>query len=111
MLRYVASVVTSWLLHESSYSRQTVGPVHPAVRPTRRTAIRRAPAEATACRAAPTRPRGSHPSWRDALTTYVRMTDVNPREVKLDMPVELTFRKMHDAGGTPNYYWKCTPVR
>ena len=35
----------------------------------------------------------------------------DPREVQLDMPVELTFRKMHDAGGTPNYYWKCTPVR
>jgi uncharacterized OB-fold protein len=42
---------------------------------------------------------------------YLQMTDANPREVKLDMPVELTFRKMHDAGGTPNYYWKCTPVR
>jgi 3-hydroxy-3-methylglutaryl CoA synthase len=42
---------------------------------------------------------------------YLQMTDVSPREVKLDMPVELTFRKMHDAGGTPNYYWKCTPVR
>jgi 3-hydroxy-3-methylglutaryl CoA synthase len=42
---------------------------------------------------------------------YLQMTDVNPREVKLDMPVELVFRKMHEAGGTPNYYWKCTPVR
>jgi len=26
------------------------------------------------------------------------------------MPVELTFRKVHE-GGTPNYYWKCTPIR
>ena len=42
---------------------------------------------------------------------YLQMTDVSPKEVKLDLPVELTFRKMHDAGGTPNYYWKCTPVR
>jgi uncharacterized OB-fold protein len=42
---------------------------------------------------------------------YLQMTDVNPREVKLDMPVELTFRKIHEAGGVPNYYWKCTPVR
>jgi 3-hydroxy-3-methylglutaryl CoA synthase len=42
---------------------------------------------------------------------YVQMTDVNPREVKLDMPVELTFRKIHEAGGTPNYFWKSTPVR
>ena len=42
---------------------------------------------------------------------YIQMTDVNPKEVKLGMPVELVFRKIHEAGGTPNYYWKCTPVR
>ena len=42
---------------------------------------------------------------------YIQMTDVNPREVKLDLPVELTFRKIHEAGGTPNYYWKVTPAR
>src|SRR5438477_2761064 len=42
---------------------------------------------------------------------YLQMTDAGPKEVKLDLPVELTFRKMHEAGGTPNYYWKCTPVR
>jgi len=42
---------------------------------------------------------------------YLQMTDVNPKEVKLDLPVEFTFRKMHEAGGTPNYYWKCSPVR
>ena len=37
---------------------------------------------------------------------YVQMTDVAPKEVKLGMPVELTFRKIHEAGGTPNYFWK-----
>ncbi len=42
---------------------------------------------------------------------YLQMTDVAPKEVTLKMPVELTFRKIHEAGGTPNYYWKCTPVR
>lgn len=42
---------------------------------------------------------------------YLQMTDGNAKEVKLDLPVELTFRKIHEAGGTPNYYWKCTPVR
>jgi hydroxymethylglutaryl-CoA synthase len=42
---------------------------------------------------------------------YLQMTDVDPKEVKLAMPVELTFRKIHDAGGTPNYFWKSTPVR
>ena len=42
---------------------------------------------------------------------YIQMTDVNPKEVKLGMPVELTFRKIHEAGGTPNYFWKSTPLR
>ncbi len=42
---------------------------------------------------------------------YLQMTDVNPKEVKLGMPVELTFRKIHEAGGTPNYFWKSTPLR
>src|SRR6266850_2063045 len=47
----------------------------------------------------------------DGARLYLQMTDASPKEVKLDLPVELTFRKMHEAGGTPNYYWKCTPVR
>ncbi len=42
---------------------------------------------------------------------YLQMTDVSPKEVKLAMPVELTFRKIHEAGGTPNYFWKSTPIR
>jgi hydroxymethylglutaryl-CoA synthase len=42
---------------------------------------------------------------------YIQMTDVDPKEVKLAMPVELTFRKIHEAGGTPNYFWKSTPLR
>ena len=42
---------------------------------------------------------------------YLQMTDASPREVKLELPVEFTFRKIHEYGGTPNYFWKCTPVR
>ncbi|GIW41869.1 MAG: hypothetical protein KatS3mg076_2446 [Candidatus Binatia bacterium] len=42
---------------------------------------------------------------------YLQMTDANPKEVRLDLPVEFTFRKIHEYGGTPNYFWKCTPVR
>lgn len=41
---------------------------------------------------------------------YMQMTDGSPEEVKLGLPVELTFRKIHEAGGTPNYFWKCTPI-
>jgi hydroxymethylglutaryl-CoA synthase len=42
---------------------------------------------------------------------YLQMTDVSAKELKLDLPVEFTFRKIHEYGGTPNYFWKCTPVR
>jgi len=42
---------------------------------------------------------------------YLQMTDVSPRELKLDLPVEFTFRKIHEYGGAPNYFWKATPVR
>jgi len=47
----------------------------------------------------------------DGARLYLQMTDANPKEVKLDLPVELVFRRIHEAGGTPNYYWKCTPLR
>jgi 3-hydroxy-3-methylglutaryl CoA synthase len=42
---------------------------------------------------------------------YLQMTDASPKEVKLELPVEFTFRKIHEYGGTPNYFWKCTPLR
>jgi hypothetical protein len=41
---------------------------------------------------------------------YLMMTGAKPSEVKLDMEIELSFRKMHEAGGKPSYYWKSTPV-
>jgi hypothetical protein len=30
--------------------------------------------------------------------------------VKLELPVEYVFRKIHDAGGKPNYFWKASPI-
>jgi hypothetical protein len=33
------------------------------------------------------------------------------QEVRCDLPVEFVFRKIHESGGKPNYFWKCTPVR
>ncbi|MEA2624585.1 MAG: hydroxymethylglutaryl-CoA synthase [Candidatus Binatota bacterium] len=47
----------------------------------------------------------------DGARLYVQMTDAAAADVRLEMPVELTFRKIHEGGGTPSYYWKCTPVR
>ena len=39
------------------------------------------------------------------------MTDRDPEQLKVGMPVELTFRRVHEGSGIHNYYWKCRPVR
>lgn len=39
------------------------------------------------------------------------MTDRDPEKVAPDMPVELTFRRVHEAKGIHNYFWKCRPIR
>jgi len=39
------------------------------------------------------------------------MTDRVVEDVKVGMPVEMTFRRIGDAGGFYNYWWKCRPVR
>jgi 3-hydroxy-3-methylglutaryl CoA synthase len=39
------------------------------------------------------------------------MTDRVVEEIKIGMPLEMTFRKLHTVGGIHNYYWKCMPVR
>jgi 3-hydroxy-3-methylglutaryl CoA synthase len=36
-----------------------------------------------------------------------QMTDTDASEVKVDMQVELTFRRLHTGGGFVNYTWKC----
>ena len=39
------------------------------------------------------------------------MTDRIPEDVRIGMPVEMTFRKIRYVGGIYNYWWKCRPVR
>jgi 3-hydroxy-3-methylglutaryl CoA synthase/uncharacterized OB-fold protein len=39
------------------------------------------------------------------------MTDRVVEEVEVDMPLEMSFRKLYEAEGIHNYFWKCTPVR
>jgi len=41
----------------------------------------------------------------------LEVTDRDVNEIKIDMPVELTFRKLYFAGDIHNYFWKATPVR
>jgi hydroxymethylglutaryl-CoA synthase len=39
------------------------------------------------------------------------VTDCDPQEIKVGMPVEMTFRKLAYVGGFYNYWWKCRPLR
>jgi len=43
--------------------------------------------------------------------SYMTMTDCDPKEVSIGMPVELTFRMIYEGGGMYNYFWKCRPIR
>lgn len=39
------------------------------------------------------------------------ITDCEPKEVRVDLPVEMTFRRMHEGADMHNYFWKARPVR
>jgi hydroxymethylglutaryl-CoA synthase len=39
------------------------------------------------------------------------MTDRVIEEIDIDMPLEMSFRKLYEAEGIHNYFWKCTPLR
>ncbi len=41
---------------------------------------------------------------------YLQLTDCDAERVAIDMPLELTFRKLHEAGGFNNYFWKARPA-
>ena len=42
---------------------------------------------------------------------YTSMTDADSADVALEMQVEMTFRRIREAEGFHNYFWKCRPVR
>ncbi len=48
-------------------------------------------------------------SLEDGCRVFLTMTDCDPDEVKINMPVERTFRLIHQGAGFNNYYWKCRP--
>jgi hydroxymethylglutaryl-CoA synthase len=39
------------------------------------------------------------------------MTDRVIEEIEVDMPLDMSFRKLYEAEGIHNYFWKCMPVR
>jgi 3-hydroxy-3-methylglutaryl CoA synthase/uncharacterized OB-fold protein len=46
----------------------------------------------------------------DGCRVQAQLTNAQPDDVRLDMEVEYVFRKIHDAGGKPNYFWKASPI-
>jgi 3-hydroxy-3-methylglutaryl CoA synthase len=42
---------------------------------------------------------------------FSQMTDRDVNNLRVGMPMELTFRRIHDALGVHNYFWKCRPAR
>jgi 3-hydroxy-3-methylglutaryl CoA synthase/uncharacterized OB-fold protein len=41
---------------------------------------------------------------------YLQVADAADGEVKVGTPVELTFRRLHEAQGNRNYFWKARPA-
>jgi hydroxymethylglutaryl-CoA synthase len=39
------------------------------------------------------------------------LTDCDPKEIKIGMNVEMTFRRLYEAKGISNYFWKARPIR
>jgi 3-hydroxy-3-methylglutaryl CoA synthase len=46
----------------------------------------------------------------DGARIHLQLVNASPEQVKLDMPVEFVFRRIHATGGRPNYYWKAIPL-
>jgi 3-hydroxy-3-methylglutaryl CoA synthase len=45
----------------------------------------------------------------DGARIHLQLVDLAPEDVKIGLPVELVFRRIHQVGGRPNYYWKGVP--
>jgi hydroxymethylglutaryl-CoA synthase len=47
----------------------------------------------------------------DGARVHLQLVNTTPQETKIGLPVEFTFRRIHEVGGRPNYYWKAQPVQ
>jgi len=46
----------------------------------------------------------------DGARIHLQLVNATPEETQLDLPVEFELRRIHQAGGRPNYYWKASPL-
>jgi 3-hydroxy-3-methylglutaryl CoA synthase/uncharacterized OB-fold protein len=40
---------------------------------------------------------------------HLQLVNARPEDVHAGLPVEFSFRRIHEVGGRPNYYWKAVP--
>jgi hydroxymethylglutaryl-CoA synthase len=45
----------------------------------------------------------------DGARVHMQVVNCPPEAAKTGLPLEFEFRRIHQAGGRPNYYWKATP--
>jgi len=46
----------------------------------------------------------------DGARVHIQVVDLPADQVKIGTKVEFEFRRIHNVGGRPNYYWKAAPV-
>jgi hydroxymethylglutaryl-CoA synthase len=49
--------------------------------------------------------------FQDGCRFRSKVTDRDPQKLKIGMPMELTFRRLHEGRGIHNYFWKVRPLR
>lgn len=45
----------------------------------------------------------------DGARIHLQVVEIEPDQMKIGQEVEFVFRKIHESGGRPNYYWKGIP--
>ncbi len=46
----------------------------------------------------------------DGARLHLQLVDTRPEDVRPGLPVAFSFRRIHEVGGRPNYYWKAIPL-
>jgi 3-hydroxy-3-methylglutaryl CoA synthase/uncharacterized OB-fold protein len=46
----------------------------------------------------------------DGARVHIQVADCPPEDIEIGMELEFSFRRIHEAGGRPNYFWKGVPL-
>lgn len=45
----------------------------------------------------------------DGARIHMQVIEIKPEDMKIGLEIEFVFRRIHESGGRPNYYWKGIP--